>query len=272
MIYAMKEISIEELKQLQLDILLQVRNFCNKNGLKYFLAYGTLLGAIRHKGYIPWDDDIDIMMPRRDYDIFLRTFNGHCPSLVVYAPELNSNYYAPYANVCDSRTVLNEPYLTHKGFTIGVKIDIFPLDFVPSDDSEYERICAESKRLNNIRNIKISNPFFYGGIDAIKLCVKKALCSLQKYKKIQHRIMTLATESAQISEMDVVDVIVFITIPNRRFSKAVIEDSVDVEFEKEFFKAPAEYDTCLRSLFGNYMELPPIEKRVAHHNFKAYWK
>ena len=97
----MKEIGIDELKKLQVEMLVLIDEFCQHNNIRYSLSSGTLIGAVRHKGYIPWDDDIDIMMPREDYDRFVSTFNGAYGHLSLLAPEINCNYYAPYANVFD---------------------------------------------------------------------------------------------------------------------------------------------------------------------------
>ena len=126
----MKKIETEELKRIQVDILKDIHEFCSINNIHYSLAYGTLLGAIRHQGYIPWDDDIDIMMLRSDYEKFIHTFPGSFKHLSICAPELDLNYYAPYANVWDNRTILDEGInnADHRGKTIGIKIDVFPID------------------------------------------------------------------------------------------------------------------------------------------------
>ena len=265
----MKEIEIEELKKLQLEILVKVRDFCLAKDISYYLAYGTLLGAVRHKGYIPWDDDIDIMMPRLDYERFIKEFNGYYKELEVVAPELELSYYAPYANVIDNRTILIEPSLNHEG--LGVKIDVFPIDIVPNDEKDYHKICQESDNLNRIRSAKVARLSFYKGLDWLRLLCKKVLFSLKDVKLIQKNIIELA-ERSFIKSGDFVDCIVFITIKNRRFPKTCLEGYELVEFENMEFRAPKNYDCCLKALFGNYMQLPPENKRIAHHNFKAFWK
>ena len=103
----MREIKFEELKNLQLDILLSVHDFCMKNGIEYSLAAGTLIGAIRHKGYIPWDDDIDISMPRPDYDKFICTFNQPNNYYQVIAMSNDREYGFPFAKVHDTRTFVD---------------------------------------------------------------------------------------------------------------------------------------------------------------------
>lgn len=265
----MKEIRIDELKKIQLDILVKVRDFCENNNLQYNLAYGTLLGAIRHKGYIPWDDDIDIMMPRQDYNKFLKLFNGYYKELNVYAPEIDTHYYAPFANVIDNRTMLREPHLEHD--YMGVKIDIFPMDDVPDDIKEYETVCEKSNHLNYIRDTKVTKLSYYRGVEWVKYFVKKIFYASFSLESVQKRIMKLARECDK-NNSEWIDCIVFITIPNRRFPKSCFKESIKVPFENELFNVPADYDTCLKALFGNYMELPPVEKRILRHNFKASWR
>ena len=110
----MKQLTIKEILQVQLDILRDVDAFCRQNKIDYFLVGGTGIGAVRHGGYIPWDDDIDIGMTRPNYDRFLSSFNGNYGNLELYAPEIDLNYYAPYANVCDNRTLLFEGANGHR--------------------------------------------------------------------------------------------------------------------------------------------------------------
>ena len=150
----MRRITDKELLQLQLNILRDVNLFCRETGIEYFLVGGTAIGAIRHGGYIPWDDDIDIGMTRLNYNKFLQTFNGAYNNLKVFSPELDKNWYAPYANVCDIRTILYEGSNGHNGMEVGVKIDIFPYDAIPVNEKEFERKRSEVIRLLSIASIK----------------------------------------------------------------------------------------------------------------------
>ena len=119
----MKKIGIEEQKRIQLDILRDVAEFCEKNELQYFLAYGTLIGAVRHQGYIPWDDDIDIWMPEPDYDQFLKSYQSDKYKVIHNGN--TKNYYVNFAKVHDERTRYQEAYTRDTGF--GIFIDVFPL-------------------------------------------------------------------------------------------------------------------------------------------------
>ena len=103
----MQKIEIDELKKIQLQILDDVVAFCDKEDLTYFLAYGTLIGAIRHNGYIPWDDDIDLVMPRDDYDYFLRHYNESTKRYKVLDYEVDPKYLYPFGKVIDTETLLS---------------------------------------------------------------------------------------------------------------------------------------------------------------------
>lgn len=267
----MKSIGIDELKEIQLDILLDIHEFCKANNIKYSLAYGTLLGAIRHKGYIPWDEDIDIMMYRPDYERFVNCFSGFCDYLSICAPELDLNYYAPYANVWDNRTVLFEgaERADYRGEPIGVKIDIFPIDNTSNGIWSiriakwlfmlWSRFRYKNEWLQN--NIKLSRR---------QLCAN-LIAQVLGYKNVQRLIMW---NSKRLSKKDTgkVDMLAFFDKGDRKFDAKDFDSYIDVEFEGHLLPSIVGYDDYLRSTFGNYMQLPPEEERIPHHGFTAYWK
>ncbi len=125
---------IQELRQIQMGILDEVHQFCEANGLRYFLSSGTLIGAVRHKGYIPWDDDIDIYMPRQDYEQFLQTYSDTKGTYRAINPATEPHYYYTFAKVVDQRTRMVEKET--EGYEIGVYMDIFPVDYVTEDLQE----------------------------------------------------------------------------------------------------------------------------------------
>lgn len=272
----MKEISFEEIKLLQLEILKNIDFFCVKNGIKYSLAYGTLIGAVRHKGYIPWDDDIDIMMPRKDYERFISTFPGTYKHLSVLSPEINKNYYAPYANVYDNRTVLIEGCNGHRGIQIGIKVDIFPIDRVSANMNVYDKDMKLLENINFIMYMKRINKMFLSEMKLkmiIVVCAYKLLYFMLPYTFLQNKIKNIVNSHNSYNS-DYVDNIVFNPYFKRRtyFNKSVLDNYKRVSFEGFDFNIVQDYDTVLKGIYGDYMQLPPIEKRVTHHNFNAFWK
>ena len=134
----MQRIDSKELKKIQLEILDAATSFCEQNGIRYWLDCGTLLGAIRHKGYIPWDDDVDLGMLREDYDRFLTLFNRENSKYKFVCIENSPDFYLAHGKVCDTETLLYEP--DENGYKLHVNIDIFVYDNAPNDDGEIERI------------------------------------------------------------------------------------------------------------------------------------
>ncbi|MBQ3446230.1 MAG: LicD family protein, partial [Synergistaceae bacterium] len=134
----MREISAQRLKELQLGILDAVVGFCGENGIKCWLNAGTLLGAVRHKGYIPWDDDVDLAMLRPDYDKFMASFNNHNDRYKFVCYENDPESFTHFGKVFDTSTVLYEP--NEKGERLCVYADIFVMDNSPSDEESRRKM------------------------------------------------------------------------------------------------------------------------------------
>ena len=146
----MKEIDIKELKKIQLNILDNVNSFCKKNKINYWLDCGTLLGAVRHSGYIPWDDDIDIGMLRDDYDKFLKIYNKDNTKYQLMASELDKDYYFQFGKVVDTSTVLYEPD-EKTGIKGAVYIDVFVYDNAPDDEDKLTEMFDKRDYYNKFR-------------------------------------------------------------------------------------------------------------------------
>ena len=122
----MKELSLKEIKEIEFELLKKFDSFCKENNVRYFLSNGTLLGAVKYKGFIPWDDDIDVLVPREDYDSLIELFHDD-GRYKLFAFERNAEYRYPFAKFCDMRTRKAEGNIDN-GVALGVDIDIFPLD------------------------------------------------------------------------------------------------------------------------------------------------
>lgn len=262
----MRQVTPQEIKQIQLELLHEFHGFCIKHDLKYSLCAGTLLGAIRHQGYIPWDDDIDVMMPRRDYQRLLQIYHSNKYSLYHYSTQ--KSYMLPYAKLCDNRTILKENSVYESDY--GIDIDIFPLDFFPDSVEESEKWSKHLGYLKDIitlKNLTLSKDralvknltVFLGRFVLLplpmKLVVRKVDVLAQKYADKIDGFLGNMTNGYRMRERN-----------------PMAKRLVDVDFEGKKYKAVENYDEYLKGLFNNYMELPPEEKRVSTHTITAYWK
>lgn len=142
-----RQISDEEVRKLELEILIKFAEYCEKYHLRYFLAYGTLIGAIRHKGFIPWDNDVDVVMPRPDYNRFMQLIKDENIGEYFRVLDYHDVKTFPFAKVVDNRTKLSEKFLITD--TLGIYIDVFPMDGLPDDERKRKKI---EKRLRYIIN------------------------------------------------------------------------------------------------------------------------
>lgn len=262
----MEQIKTEELKQIQLQIMDDVHSFCLENNIKYFLAYGTLIGAIRHKGFIPWDDDIDIAMPRPDYEKFIRLYKKH-KNYQVFEHSINKKYHFCYAKVADTRTVMNE-YM-YKKEQFGVYIDIFPIDGISKRHNQIARSLQLVKFINTKR--AIISMHTRNILKNIVLLLGKIILSTTSIEKLLQKSYENAT-LVNYNSSDEVGNIAYPTNEKEIINKKYLEQTIDHEFENRIYKIPQGYDLWLRQLYGDYMKFPPKEQQVTHHNFTAYWK
>ncbi len=259
-----KKINSDDLKKIQISILDVVDDFCNKNGISYWIDCGTLLGAIRHKGYIPWDDDIDIGMLREDFEKFIKTFNGFNDQYKAYCIENNDDFYYPYGKVLDTNTILYEPDKT--GNKLSVNIDVFPYDNTPKNDKEIQKLLDRRNKYRYYHEVLNCNEKEKSFIKRIVIIVGRLFFRRNYFvKKIVHNACkTINNHSTMVGD--------FTGYDRYYCDKSVFDSFIDVIFEGKKYKAPVGYDKWLKAMYGDYMTLPPKEKRVSHHKFEAYYK
>lgn len=258
----MTAIEEKELKTIQVDILCDVAAFCEKNGLRYFLAYGTLLGAVRHKGYIPWDDDIDIHMPRPDYERFLQTYSSD--NNIAVSHENCPAYRVAFAKVYRKGTTIREFHFKQDVF--GVYIDIFPLDGFENKALAHK--CGELRRYIHVKSSVFLPQMTL--MRRLRLAATKFILLPFGLPFMLRRIKKIATRREYDSSSLVFSS--YCRYAEREiFDREIFDNYTKVRFEGLEFRAPLDCDTYLRTLYGDYMTLPPADKQVSHHNSQAYW-
>ena len=283
----MKQIDTEEFKKIELDILNDVAKFCDENGLRYYLGAGTLIGAVRHKGFIPWDDDIDIIMPRPDYLKFMDLYNKREDKRYTVHSIFNDPYFwRVFGQVFDNRTMMYEESLNDKYANHPIAIDVFPMDGV-SENRMVMRLASLIQKIlhvlyySAVMSYRPSKHFSNkaGGLTAVKNRVRTGMkyvaitifskVPAQKTIRLINKIaMRWKFEDAKhVAEYTEMTYGIFRQINK----KSDFEDFAIGEFEGYRFHIPIGYDAYLRNLYGEYMKLPPVEKRVSIHSFSGYW-
>ena len=259
-----KLLSIDEVKRTELSILDFIDSVCGKYNIKFFLAYGTLLGAIRHKGFIPWDDDIDIYMLRKDYDKFIKLMaDKKEDTFRILSVDNDPEYYYEFAKVVDTRTRL-ETYNIKENKNEGVWVDIFPLDDAP----KYLRMikwllnCIVACRILSV-NMSFPTKKYPNLLYPIWAVSK--MIGPRFFLKISDRIAKCGRSKEYVGYMCSMGVSKYF------FKKQWCDDVVLVDFEGKKYPAFKQFDDYLKYQYGDYMQLPPEDKRTPHL-VEAYWR
>ncbi|MBE6133355.1 MAG: LicD family protein [Erysipelotrichaceae bacterium] len=264
----MKEITdVNVIKELELGVLIEIHNFCVKHNLQYFLACGTLIGAIRHNGFIPWDDDIDIMMKRKDYDFFIHHFGND--RYGVNSCTTNKNYYWSYAKAYDKHTLKIENKKSYK-LNQGVDVDIFVLN--DCCDIDFAKRKEKKRRILqvlwsfSIRDWKKVTSFKCFIANLVSVFLRPLSNHLAK--KMNRLTLMDKNQSDVCNHYQI-----FSLVGNRIhiMEKEWFSKQIPHKFEKYYFFIPVGYDQVLKEEFGDYMKLPPIEQRVSHHSNRVFY-
>lgn len=257
-------IDLEELKRIQFDMLLDIDHFCRNNGIRYSLAYGTLLGAARHGGYIPWDDDIDICMPRPDYERFISMYSGREGVYKCYSTKTFDSYMLPFAKVSDERTQMREAMYEKDLF--GIYIDVFPVDAMGSKLQVFK-----SKWLIRFLNAKKAVMGKRSILKDFIIGIGKLLLLPISVSKILGYMENVALEY-QFGKTPMCEIFCSSTVEREMAPTALFMEYQDITFEGVKFRSVRRFEDYLTILFGDWQQLPPKEKRVSTHLFKAWWK
>lgn len=263
----MGEISLRELQNKSLEIALYFKDFCNEHGLLFYMCGGCCIGSLRHKGFIPWDDDVDVFMPRDDYEKLKELWPKYANTekyACVYADKnrVDGNLFV---TIRDNETTAIKPYQVDMDISHGVALDVLPLDGWPDGKMKrkmqvfwalvYSLYCAQTVPVNHGKAVSVA------GKIALTLVPSKKL----RYKlwKLAERKMTKypIKKCNYITELCSGPYYMKKQYPREAFDKAIWVDFEDVKMP-----IPQGYDVYLRTAFGDYMKLPPKEKQNPHHD------
>lgn len=272
----MRRVPVEDIHPLLLGILETYARFCERHGLRYFLDYGTLLGAVRHHGFIPWDDDVDVSMLREDYErlCFLASKDPYLDDerrYRVLLPGELPNFY-PFVKVVDEHTLAYERNIRRE-YGLGIWLDVFCMTYCPADERETARLFSTHNRYKQMNKMLVCGdivdeqyqkvyPVARAGAAVLRAlgytterCMSEILSMLERAPRSGERI-------AQLSWPD--------DMERDSYPASWWADATPLEFEDRSFLAPVRYHEVLRQHYGNYMALPPEKDRV-RHGFEAYY-
>lgn len=261
----MKELTVEDIQKRGLEMLSFFDKYASEHNIKYFLSGGTLLGAVRHQGFIPWDDDIDLMLPRDDYERLIEDFE-ETEEYKILSCDKMADYEYDYARIIDKSTKLE--WKDYKTSQMGVFVDLFPIDGFP-----------RSRALSNLHSIHV---FFIKNLWASAMVPGEWNKSRVAGVRNLIRIFTAKPNNycnhinriAKMYDYNKCDYAgVAITthyLFKERNRRAIYDEVVRLNFEKLLLPAPKQYNEYLEQLYGDYMKLPPEEKRISEHEFIAW--
>ena len=267
-----RAVGTEEIRRAQIEMLDALADFCDRNGITYYLSAGSLLGAVRHRGYIPWDDDIDVNMPRPDVEKLIALSGGRLNDhTVIGSPFGPFHQSTTFPRVCDTRYILHSAAPDGKGsYYTNLFVDIFPIEGLPTDLNRVKRHYFHAQCLVTLRRLA----FFRGvsgkmGVSKLARLAAQPVAKLFGWEFWSRRLQKLALKY-RYDECEYVGVVASCMHKLEEYiERDGYGEPVLVEFEGKQYKAPHNWDKYLRNLYGDYMQLPPEDKRIPH-NFKVY--
>ena len=265
-----ERMSVYDCQRIELEIMSAIHRFCKDEGLRYLLSYGSLLGAVRHHGFIPWDNDMDIVMPRSDFEKLLILLKNTMLENRYYLLHWTTDerYHYQCARICDSHTHVYAPGIREQPTKMGVWVDVFPIDGVaPHTPSA----LPHHMRIELLKNLQRSNNYSANSSRGVKALGKRLLQTVcpgehnRWQKKLDECASRIAfedqTPGGNITEWD------------KTYNELKISDfnqAILANFEDRSFYIPRRFDEILRYEYGEYMNLPAESERLTHP-IEAYW-
>lgn len=263
----MQKMTDSEMKQCLINNLLYFDQFCRKHNIYYVLGYGSLIGAVRHNGMIPWDDDIDILMFRSDYDKLKSLFNSYSTNNYKFIDyTFDSSYPLPFGKIVDTNTVIEEEQFSYKITDYGLYIDVFPLDKIP-----YESRNKILKKISMYQKI-IAFPYYKDKI-FFKRLFKKSFAIFHLLFGLKNIIVKYDMMCQKYNNDTTIDeyIVNWPAYKGKEIYKySDLINGKTVKFDGINVNIPKNYDAILSKTYGDYMKIPKESDRKSRHNTKAY--
>lgn len=271
----MRIIETEEMKRRLVDMAEDLNELCDEHGLTLYMSGGTLLGAVRHKGFIPWDDDIDLYMTRPDYDRFVELMRERNEGnrFKLYAHEIYPEYIYPFAKYVDTQTLLVEKG-GYAGKDLGLFIDVFPIDGLGNSIEEAKAQMRKCNRYITLNLALLVKPWRkdVSFVKNFAIACLRAVAKIWGSDRLLAKLFAQAKSAPYESSRYVGEYIDEIGEKRIMLKDEMYNGYVTLDFERLRLKAPLNYDKWLTQFYGDYMKLPPEEKRVATHGYELYDK
>lgn len=266
----MEKLTLPEIHEATLEIMDYIHQLCEENHIVYYVAYGSLIGAVRHNGFIPWDDDFDILMPRAEYERFRQVFQAkNHPYFRICERRTTPNYFYGIPRFSDSRYSYHTTQQGIKPFDNGLFIDIYPLDNFCNTYEEAKRLKRKVVRKYMMYEVWLNKDYGQGKLMTFVRGVCHRILRIRyggNYTdRIDDEIMGIIRKYTSDSDSQIGEACWDPqVVPYRRewFAERVLHD-----FEGRQYWIPKDYDPVLRADYGDYMVLPPEEKRVPNHSY-----
>ncbi len=252
----MKALSTKAIQQIQLEMLIYLDKYCKDNKINYYLGCGTLAGAVLRKGFFPWDDDIDILMKREDYEKFIKEYHDINYKLLTCN---NKDYYYPYAKLVNTKTTAYE--CKNKINDYGVFIDIFPLDYSPNK--------LYSILLKPLKILMMSQWGCYLDNRNIIIKIIYKILSIITSPLPKNFFAKIINNICKKRKGKLMGVLVFHKHNREIMKKDIFDETIKIEFEKHKFTTIKKYEEYLNNLYIDYKK---EDKKEGHKHLKAYWK
>lgn len=250
--YTVGNVDIKDIQAKMLGIMLEIDRICKKYHLRYLLDGGTMLGAVRHRGFIPWDNDADVMMPRDDYEEFMKAAKDELrPPYIFQCMENTDGYPYNFGKVFDTQTTYTESFTANAQISHGIYVDVFPMDYV---DENYLKHAEMIAHYTMLRYYKLGLAHGAKRIIArfipLSFINKRATSHMKYYGVRGKKVCKLCHHGKNKPPIDL----------------DLFNETVEVPYENTMLRVPAAYDSFLTGRYGDYMQLPPEKDRIPCHH------